>query len=114
MIVDVLDESLPHGMHWLNSEYGHDFNYRHGRRGALQRARYWSRPKRTPDALLAAYRYVARNPVEAGLAAHAIDWPWSSFATSCGITDAFPFVDASCVVDALGGDPRALFDLVRN
>ena len=30
------------------------------------------------DHLLAAFRYVALNPVKAGLAAKATDWPWSS------------------------------------
>jgi putative transposase len=30
------------------------------------------------DHLLAAFRYVALNPVKAGLAASAADWPWSS------------------------------------
>ncbi len=30
------------------------------------------------DHLLAAFRYVARGPVKAGLAATAADWPWSS------------------------------------
>ena len=78
---------------------------------ALQRARYWSEPKRTRDELLAAYRYVALNPVEAGLAEDAAAWPWSSFATSCGIVDAFSFVDAGCVIDELGGDQRALRQL---
>jgi putative transposase len=111
VLIHVPDESLPHGMHWLNSEYGHDFNDRHERRGALQRARYWSTPKRTPEELIAAYRYIARNPVEAGLAMDPIDWPWSSFATSCGVTDAFPFVDASCVIEELGGDSRAIRNL---
>ena len=30
--------------------------------------------------LLAAFRYVARGPVKAGLATAAVDWPWSSAA----------------------------------
>jgi hypothetical protein len=30
--------------------------------------------------LLAAYRYLARNPVEAGLVEDPSDWPWSSAA----------------------------------
>ncbi len=32
------------------------------------------------DHLLAAFRYIALNPVEAGLTAEAADWPWSSAA----------------------------------
>ena len=112
LVVDVPDESLPRGMHMLNSDYGREFNDRHGRRGSLQRARYWSEAKPTPEAAVAAFRYVALNPVEAGLARRAEDWPWSSFATSCGGTNAFPFVDASRVIEELGGDPAALLRLV--
>lgn len=113
LLVETPDESLPTGMHRLNSRYAQELNERYGRRGALQRTRYWSGPKRTPDALLAAFRYIARNPVEAGLALHPLDWSWSSFATSCGVTRAFPFVDATRVVGELGGGSQALLDLVR-
>lgn len=97
VIVDVADQSLPVGMQRLNSDYGRYFNDRHDRRGHLQRARYWSKPKQAADQLLAAYRYVARNPIEAGLARDPFAWRWSSVATSCGTEDAYPFVDASAV-----------------
>ena len=39
LIVDVPDNSLPRGMHALNSVYSRDFNADHGRRGYLIRAR---------------------------------------------------------------------------
>ena len=113
LLVETPDESLSTGMHRLNSRYAQELNERYGRRGVLQRTRYWSETKQTADALLAAFRYIARNPVEAGLALHPLDWPWSSFATSCGVTSAFPFVDAERVVGELGGGPQALMDLVR-
>jgi hypothetical protein len=95
-------------MHSLNTAYALVFNDRHVRRGAFQRARYWSSAKEDADSLLAAYRYIARNPVEAGLTDDPTRWPWSSFATSCGIGDAYPFVDASRVLGELGGNSRAL------
>lgn len=107
-LVDVPDDSLAFGMHSLNTAYALAFNERHVRRGVLQRARYWSGAKRDSDALLAAYRYIARNPVEAGLTNDPAKWPWSSFATSCGLGDAYPFVDASRTIGELGGNPQAL------
>jgi len=107
-LLDVPDASLPLGMHQLNAAYALVFNDRHLRRGTLQRARYWSSVKEDSDALLAAYRYIARNPVEAGLTNDPANWRWSSFATSCGIRDAYPFVDASRVIEELGGNPHAL------
>lgn len=47
------------------------------------------------DHLAAAVRYVAMNPVRAGLSARAADWPWSSAATLLrldddGVTEALP------------------------
>ena len=44
------------------------------------------------DHLLAAFRYVARGPVKAGLTAQAADWPWSSVAAHLAGRGA-PFVD---------------------
>lgn len=39
------------------------------------------------DHVAAAVRYVAMNPVRAGLCQHALDWPWSSAATLLGVDD---------------------------
>jgi hypothetical protein len=108
-LVEIADDSLSLGMHWLNCEYSKAFNDRHARVGYLVRDRFWSRRKRDEDALLTAYRYVVDNPVRAGLVERAQDWPWSSFATTLGMSAAFPFVDASPIVAILGGDElRAL------
>ena len=100
-LFDIPDESLPLGMHRLNSEYGKDFNLRHARRGYLRRSRYWSRRIETGDDLLAVYRYIARNPIRAGLCARPEEWRWSSFPTSCGLVDAFPFADVTPVAAEL-------------
>lgn len=96
-IVDIPDESISLGMHYLNSFYGKFFNEKNVRRGTLVRARYWSKPVEDDEQFVAAFRYVARNPVRAGLCARAEDWPWSSFATSCGLSQAFPFVDSRLI-----------------
>ena len=51
-------------------------------------------------------RYVARNPVRAGLAAHPAGWPWSSHAGT--VSRSHPFVDTARVTELLesyGGDP---------
>jgi hypothetical protein len=45
------------------------------------------------------------------------DWRWSSFATSCGLAESFPFVDASRILSLLDASPtapaQALIALVR-
>ena len=115
-LVDVPDLSLPSGMKRLNEGYGTEFNDRHDRQGGLVRRRYWSKRMRSNEQLLAAYRYIALNPVRAGICERAEEWYWSSFATSCGLAATFPFVDATQVVAALNTSERdasqALLDLV--
>lgn len=107
LIVDIPDNSLPRGMHALNSVYSRDFNADHGRRGYLIRARYWSKQIRSDAQLLLTYRYGARNPVRAGECARCEEWRYSSVATSCGLTNDYPFVDATRVLHQFGRPPDA-------
>jgi len=106
-LVEVPDRSLSTGMHWLNSEYSKGFNARHGRVGYLVRDRFWARRKDDEASLLTAYRYVVDNPVRAGIVRRAEDWPWSSFATTVGLNDSFPFVDAAPVLASFGRNELA-------
>jgi hypothetical protein len=112
-LVEVADDSLSAGMHWLSSEYSKAFNDRHARVGYLVRDRFWSRTKTDEQALLTAYRYVVDNPVRAGIVGRAEDWPWSSFATTLEVSVAFPFVDASPILAILGGDERRALRALR-
>ena len=57
--------------------YSRRVNDRQGWRGYLWQGRFASVPM-DGDHLLACARYVELNPVRAGLAARAEDWPWSS------------------------------------
>jgi putative transposase len=113
-LVDVPDESLPQGMHHLTAAYSREFNARHDRIGYLVRDRYWSTRIKTNEHLLAAFRYIARNPLEAGLSTRAEDWHWSSFATSCRLAGAFPFVDATLVLSQFGSSPAAASVALRD
>jgi REP element-mobilizing transposase RayT len=101
-LVDVPDASLARGMQGLVGGYSRRFNERHGRTGYLVRGRYWSRRKDSPAALLEAFRYMARNPVAAGLADRPEDWRWSSYGTTVGVSEMFAFVDASIVLGEFG------------
>jgi len=106
-IVETPDSSLAQGMHRLVGGYSRRFNDRHGRTGYLVRGRYWSRRKDSPEALLEAFRYVARNPVEAGIVSSPEDWRWSSFGATVGVSDMFDFVDADDVLGEFGATRTA-------
>lgn len=101
-IVDVPDGSLARGMQCLVGGYSKRFNDRHARTGYLVRGRYWSRRKDTPPAVLEAFRYVAMNPVAAGLVDRPEDWPWSSYGAAVGLSGMFDFVDATVVLGEFG------------
>jgi putative transposase len=67
------------GMQYLNSRYAEGFNHRYGLRGHLFEGRYAHRLIETDEHLVRTYRYIARNPVRAGICERASDWPWSSY-----------------------------------
>ena len=57
------------------------------------------------------YAYVVNNPAKEGLC-EAEGWRWSSYRTTLGLADDFPFVDASCVLAEIGNSLEALRNLV--
>ena len=69
----------------LHTWYSRTHNSRHERNAHLFRAHFFARELTSDEDLLGACRYVARNPVEAGLAEDPFSWPWSSTAASAGL-----------------------------
>ena len=77
--------TIPHGdldraMHRLNSRFAHWFNDVHGELGHHFRRRYTGVLVETDEHLRECYRYIAMNPVKAGICARPEQWRWSSFA----------------------------------
>ena len=107
LLVEVEDGALPLGMHSLNFRYAMAYNNRHAGRGHVMSARYGSRRLAEESALLTAFRYVARNPVEAGLCSTPTEWAWSSYAGTVGTAEPHSFVDASRVAGCYG-EPREI------
>jgi REP element-mobilizing transposase RayT len=70
---------LADGMRDLLALYARSFNHRHNRKGRLFRDRYLSRTIEHDEYLMSVLRYVAVNPVDAGIVPAAGDWPWSSY-----------------------------------
>lgn len=111
LIVGVGDGVLPAAMHSLNLAYARHHNRRHGLRGHVQFQRYGSRRIDDRGDLVERFRYVARNPVEAGLCSGPADWAWSSYAGTVGVGELSSFVDPSRLLAACArpwSDPRAL------
>jgi putative transposase len=93
-------------MHRLNGRYALEFNRRHGRRGHVFESRYRPRAVETDSHLLEVIRYIALNPVRAGLARTPEGWRWSSYAQLIGVDRGWSFV-ASREVLSLFSSRRA-------
>lgn len=84
LILEALRERLSLAMHRLNTIYAQRFNRRHDRRGHLFEERYSAYVIRDEDHLAEACRYVAANPVRAGLCDSINAWPWTWIASEQG------------------------------
>ncbi len=112
-LVETFDESLPIGMKRLNLGHATRFNARHKLRGHVFDGRYWSKRIRSEAQLLTAFRYIARNPVEAGLCRSSGDWPWSSYRALAEPVETFTFVDHTPVTDCWKPAETAIVQLRR-
>jgi putative transposase len=113
LLLEVAENSLQPGMQRLNGPYAQSFNARHDRSGHLRGDRYRARSVTTDGHMLSAFRYIARNPVEAGLCARAADWFWGSYRGCAGLETGFAFVDSTRLLAYFGDDRERAHDLIR-
>jgi putative transposase len=79
LLVETPQPNLSSGMQRLKSQYAAYFNERFALVGHLFQQRFSSRLIETDEYFAEVLRYIALNPVRAGLCEHPSDWPWSSF-----------------------------------
>jgi putative transposase len=91
--------ALSRTMQALGRRYVGAFNRRHGGRGSLWDGRFRATVLDGATHLLDVMRCIEQAPVRAGLAAQALEWPWSSAAHHAGLrrdallSDAAPYWD---------------------
>ncbi len=56
--------------------------------------------------LLTACRYIAYNPVRAGLCSSPEEWPWSSYRATAGLETQPRFLNDALLREACGNGPR--------
>lgn len=79
LVIETPAPTLGHGMRDLQSRYARWFNARYETGGGhAYKERFGARPVGDDEQFAQLLRYVARNPVRAGLCATPPDWPWSS------------------------------------
>jgi len=114
LLLHVPSDSLQPGMHKLNGEYAQQFNRRHGRSGHLCGDRYHAEPVMSDGHMLGAFRYIAQNPVKAGLCENPTEWLWSSYRGTAGLDGQFAFVDDALLRDYFGGGSEESLRQLRN
>ena len=114
VVVETPDADLSAGMQALNGEYAHYFNAVHGTVGHLFQARFHAVLVESDPHLAELSRYLALNPVRAGLARAARGWRWSSYPAIAADRSSPAFVDVQAILRLFGRDPeRARTSFVR-
>jgi putative transposase len=113
LLLTTPEANLDAGMHRLNGLHAQALNDRHGQFGIVFRGRYSNVIVETEGHFFALFRYIALNPVRAGLCARPADWRWSSYAAAIGLATPPPFLDIGSVLQLFGRDPAVARDRLR-
>ena len=107
LLVQTPSPNLGRGMQRLHGSYARGLNERHGRCGHVFQGRYDAVPVEDDPQFWVATRYIARNPVKAGLCARPEDYRWASHASL--VTGRAPaWLDRARLLElfsSAGGDP---------
>jgi hypothetical protein len=79
LLLEAPDGDLSRGMKTISGGYATMFNKAHQRVGHLFQSRFNAELVQDGAHALEAARYIALNPVRAGLVRLPHDWPWSSY-----------------------------------
>jgi REP element-mobilizing transposase RayT len=99
--------NIADGMCRLNGQFAQTYNRRHGRTGHVFERRYHAELIRREGHLLEACRYIALNPVRAGMCDRPEDYEWSSFAAAIGRKPCPPFLGVASLIGLFGTDSGA-------
>jgi putative transposase len=103
-VVETPNPDLAVGMQRLNGVYAKWFNHHHGVEGHLFERRYRAIVIETDGQLLAVCRYLALNPVAAGLCSHPAEWPWSSYRAMVGLEPPPEFLTCDWILSLFGAE----------
>jgi REP element-mobilizing transposase RayT len=96
-------------MRRLNGEYAQWWNRRHSRVGHVFQGRFKDQIVSREQYLMALIRYVARNPLRAGLVSDLGNWRCGSYRAIAGLEDAPAFLSVDTILAQFGvADTRTL------
>lgn len=106
LLIETPDANLSRGMRQLNGVYTQYVNRVHDRVGHLFQGRYSSILVHKDSHLLELCRYIVLNPVRAGLAVDAGDYPWSSYRATVGHSPRPEWLHCEYMLKQFGGIRR--------
>jgi REP element-mobilizing transposase RayT len=102
LLLETSPGALARGMLVIAGAYARAFNYRYKSEGHVFQGPYHAEAITGDAHLLVAFRYIALNPVRAGLCERPADWPWSSYRATAGLEHEPPWLEVEFA--------RALFE----
>jgi putative transposase len=106
MLVETPQPNLSKAMHLLNGSYARRYNGRHSTVGHLIQGRYHAVLIERESQLVETARYIALNPVRAGLVTSADAWRWSSHRYCCGHVPSPEWLTTSDILDHFHGETK--------
>ncbi len=103
VLLETPEANLAQGMRLVNGMFAQRFNARYKRYGHVFQGPYGAVLLESDDHLLEVCRYIALNPVRAGLVEAPGDWPWSSYGALAGLAEAPTFLQVGLAHRLLGG-----------
>jgi REP element-mobilizing transposase RayT len=103
-LVRIPDARLSNALQDLHSQYSRWHNRRHRRSAHLFRAHAMKKKITSDRQLVAACRYLALNPVEAGLVTDPLAWRWSSARAHAGVERPLVPMAEEDLTKAFGGN----------
>jgi putative transposase len=102
LLLRITDGRVSKALQQLHTWYSRLHNKLHGRSAHLFLAHFFAREIESDEDLLWTARYIAWNPVDAGLAPDPLAWPWSSAAATAGLAEPALTLDLAPVRAAFG------------
>lgn len=104
LLVETVEPNIARGMQFLNGVYAQWFNRTYGERGHVFMSRYFDVLIDDEEQLFRTARYIALNPVEAGLCTDPASWPWSSYAALIGEAKPPRLLECDYLLGQISGD----------
>lgn len=102
VFVETPEPDIAVGMQYLNGRYAQWANWNRGERSHIFEDRYGSVLVKTDSHALEVHRYIALNPVRAGLVRDPEDWPWSGLPALLGRAEPIGCLDVASVHSLFG------------